>query len=54
MPNSFRSAVARFPSARISIPPANPLLFGAESGDAGGSFDVSFDNIVVQRARLVP
>lgn len=52
--NRVVDASALFTYPHGQIPPANPLLFGAESGDAGGSFDVSFDNIVVQRARLVP
>lgn len=52
--NRVVDASALFTYPHGQIPPANPLLFGAESGDASGSFDVSFDNIVVQRARLVP
>lgn len=34
------------------IPPANPMLFGAESATPGGTVDVSFDDIVLDPATV--
>ena len=34
------------------IPPENALLFGAETAIPGGSAEVSFDDIVLDKARV--
>ena len=45
-----QSGLLTYPSGQI--PPANPILFGAESTVPGGTVDVSFDDIVIDPATL--